>query len=113
METHVFRGPLPSQFVARRVSVLCKLSKVYEFVGTNADKYGFVLAQNCIGQLQNLPVCANSSWNMFNLGGNNYFCCELGQVGVIPLTGYAGICQAGSQGVAASLLATRVGYVYH
>jgi hypothetical protein len=75
-------------------------------------KFWYVLAQNCIGQLQNLPVCANSSWNMFDLGENSYFCCEQGQVGVIPQTGYAGICQAGSQGVPSSLLATMVGRVH-
>lgn len=49
---------------------------------------------------------------MFALGDNNYFCCEQGQVGVIPQTGYAGICQAGGQAVASSLLATMVGYVH-
>jgi hypothetical protein len=88
-----------------------KISKICQYVGINAENSG-MLAQNCIGQLQNLPVCANSSWNMFDLGGNTYFCCEQGQVGVIPQTGYAGICQAGSQGVPSSLLATMVGCVH-
>lgn len=70
-----------------------------------------VSAQNCVGQLQNLPVCANSTWNMYELitfGSTNYFCCEQGQVGVIPTAGYAGICQAQGQAVPSSLLATLV-----
>jgi hypothetical protein len=71
-----------------------------------------VLAQDCNGQLENVPVCANSSWNMFELGQNHYFCCEQGQVGVIPQAGYAGICQAGGQDVPSSLLATMVGCLY-
>jgi hypothetical protein len=43
------------------------------------------------------------------LGQGSYFCCEQGQIGVIPTTGYAGICQAQGQAVHSSLLATLVG----
>jgi hypothetical protein len=79
----------------------------------NAKRFFNVLAENCVGQLQNLPVCANSSWNMYEVGGalgqGSYFCCEQGQVGVMPITGYAGICQAQGKAVPSSLLATLVG----
>jgi len=78
----------------------------------NTEILWCVSAQNCIGQLQNVPVCANTSWNMFGLGDNNYFCCEQGQVGLIPQAGYAGICQAAGLAVASSMLATMVGYIY-
>ena len=78
----------------------------------NAKRFFNVLAENCVGQLQNLPVCANSSWNMYEVGGllgqGSYFCCEKGQVGVMSTTGYAGICEAQGQAVPSSLLATLV-----
>ena len=45
---------------------------------------------------------------MYALGDNYYFCCEQGQVGVMPQSGYAGICQAGGQAVPSSLLASTV-----
>jgi hypothetical protein len=35
----------------------------------NATGFFNVLGENCVGQLQNLPVCANSSWNMYEVGG--------------------------------------------
>ncbi|PMD16577.1 hypothetical protein NA56DRAFT_753141 [Hyaloscypha hepaticicola] len=71
-------------------------------------------SQSCVGQLQNVPVCANSSWNMYELGGlqtNNYFCCEQDQVGVLPETGYAGICQGKDQALPTSRSATFVNQV--
>ncbi|KAI0103711.1 hypothetical protein GGR51DRAFT_573190 [Nemania sp. FL0031] len=34
---------------------------------------------NCTAALVEIPICANSSWVMFDNGG--YFCCERGQVG--------------------------------
>jgi hypothetical protein len=43
------------------------------------------------------------------LGQGSYFCCEQGQVGVMPITGYAGICQAQGKAVPSFLLATLVG----
>jgi hypothetical protein len=92
--------------------LLASFQRSIEFTVTNAEKIWYFLAQDCNGQLENVPVCANSSWNMFELGQNNYFCCEQGQVGVIPQAGYAGICQAGGQGVPSSLLATMVGCLY-
>lgn len=79
----------------------------------NTKWFVLALVENCVGQLQNLPVCANSSWNMYEVGGllgqGSYFCCEQGQIGVMPVTGYAGICQAQGQAVPSSLLATLVG----
>ena len=92
--------------------VLANFQRSIEFIITNTEKSSHALAQDCNGQFENVAVCANSSWNMFELGQNNYFCCEQGQVGVIPQTGYAGICQAGGQGVPSSLLATMVGFLY-
>jgi hypothetical protein len=45
---------------------------------------------------------------MYQLGQNNYFCCEQGQIGVIPTAGYAGNCQTQGQAVPSSLLATLI-----
>ena len=48
---------------------------------------------------------------MYELGiqeQNNYFCCEQDQVGVLPDTGYAGICQGKDQALPASKSATSV-----
>jgi hypothetical protein len=48
---------------------------------------------------------------MYELGiqeQNNYFCCEQDQVGVLPDTGYAGICQGKDQALPASKSATFV-----
>ena len=79
----------------------------------NTKRFINVLAENCVGQLQNLPVCANNSWNTYEVGGvleqGSYFCCEQGQIGVMPTIGYAGICQAQGKAVPSSLLATLVG----
>jgi hypothetical protein len=92
--------------------LLASFQRSIEFIVINSEAPFYVLAQDCNGQFENVPVCANSSWNMFSLGGNNYFCCEQGQVGILPQAGYAGICQAGGQGVPSSLLATMVGCLY-
>ncbi|KAG4437938.1 hypothetical protein IFR05_006562 [Cadophora sp. M221] len=62
---------------------------------------------DCFSTVQNLPVCANQTWNMYSLsGGDQYFCCEPGQFGVLPTSGYAGICVPNDQVVASSLIAT-------
>ncbi len=50
---------------------------------------------DCINVVSNLPVCANATWDMYILreSGQTYFCCEDDQFGVLPLKGYAGICE--------------------
>jgi hypothetical protein len=46
---------------------------------------------------------------MFELdSGHDYFCCEQGQYGVLPVSGYAGICEPIDQPVASSRIATSV-----
>ena len=39
---------------------------------------------------------------------SKFFCCESGQIGVDPLSGYAGVCEAADQVVPVSLRATMV-----
>lgn len=52
-------------------------------------------------------MCANSTWNMYLLGSkNNFFCCEPGQFGVLPLAGYAGVCEPSDVVVTSTLLAS-------
>ncbi|KAH7403868.1 hypothetical protein BKA64DRAFT_462022 [Cadophora sp. MPI-SDFR-AT-0126] len=66
---------------------------------------------DCFSTVQNLPVCANQTWNMYILTGDQYFCCEPGQYGVLPSRGYAGICVPNDQVVASSLVATAASQV--
>jgi hypothetical protein len=41
-----------------------------------------------------------------DLNEETFFCCEPGQYGVLPVSGYAGICEPNDQPVASSLIAT-------
>ncbi|KAH7308336.1 hypothetical protein BKA65DRAFT_177219 [Rhexocercosporidium sp. MPI-PUGE-AT-0058] len=66
---------------------------------------------DCFSTVENLPVCANSTWNMYVLTGAQYFCCEPGQYGVLPTRGYAGLCVPTDQVVASSLVATAASQV--
>ncbi|KAK0114879.1 hypothetical protein ONS96_013359 [Cadophora gregata f. sp. sojae] len=66
---------------------------------------------DCFSTVQNLPVCANQTWNMYILTSDQYFCCEPGQYGVLPSRGYAGICVPNDQVVASSLIATAASQV--
>lgn len=66
---------------------------------------------DCANVVRNLPVCANSSWNMYQLDSRTYFCCKPGQYGVLPLGGYTGICQPNDQVVASSLIASAASQV--
>jgi len=61
---------------------------------------------DCVSVVQNLPVCANSTRNMYSLSKTQYFCCEPGQIGILPIRGYTGICGYADQAIAASLIAT-------
>ncbi|KAH6718650.1 hypothetical protein BKA61DRAFT_261164 [Leptodontidium sp. MPI-SDFR-AT-0119] len=66
---------------------------------------------DCFSIVQNLPVCANQTWNMYILETDQYFCCEPGQFGVLPSQGYAGLCVPNDQVVASSLIATAASQV--
>lgn len=48
---------------------------------------------------------------ILNAGSHDYFCCEPGQYGVLPLSGYAGICEPLDQPVASSLIASSASQV--
>lgn len=48
---------------------------------------------------------------MYSLGDTNYFCCEPGQIGILPITGYTGICGSVGENIAASLIATPASQV--
>ena len=49
---------------------------------------------------------------MYELANNDgYFCCEPDQIGVLPLNGYAGLCEPTDQAVANSLIATPASQV--
>jgi len=62
----------------------------------------------CENVVSNLPVCANATWNMYALSfaSRTFFCCEPGQYGALPISGYSGICEPIDQNVASSLVAT-------
>jgi len=50
---------------------------------------------DCGNVVNNVPVCANSTWNMYEMlfPSTTYICCEPGTVGVIPISGSAGMCE--------------------
>lgn len=66
---------------------------------------------DCVNVAENLPVCANSTWDMYALSKTTFFCCEPGQIGIIPIRGYTGICGYPEQVVASSLIATRASQI--
>ena len=48
---------------------------------------------NCAGAVENAPICADSSWNLFRGFMGNDFCCQPGQMGVFGSDGaVAGVC---------------------
>ena len=65
-------------------------------------------ATDCIETIRNIPVCANPDWTMWSLGANGYFCCESGLVGVLPVSGFAGLCEDADVDIPATQLATSV-----
>jgi hypothetical protein len=67
---------------------------------------GTSLASDCQSVVTNLPVCANSIWDMYLLQDGYYVCCEPGQVGVNPVSGNTGLCEPPDSGVQSNLLAT-------
>ncbi|KAF8857806.1 hypothetical protein BDZ45DRAFT_422310 [Acephala macrosclerotiorum] len=78
----------------------------------NIHPYCCPSSVDCVNVVQNVPVCANSTWDMYALpSSGEYFCCEPGQYGVLPLHGYAGICEPTDQAVASSLIATPASQV--
>ena len=65
---------------------------------------------DCMTEVENFPICAGADEVMYHVTqpSDKKFCCKKGQIGVIPLSGYTGICRDASSPPAASLLATVV-----
>lgn len=64
---------------------------------------------DCGPAVKNVPVCANSTWNMYRneqWSNNNYFCCPPGYIGVLPQRGSSGICETEGVNIPKSQLAT-------
>ncbi len=78
----------------------------------------------CQPSLQAAPICADSSWNLWNTtnvdgtafdGYTGYLCCLPGQVGVqgnVDTVGMSAICVSPDTPVAQSLSGTLVGCFY-
>lgn len=92
---YVFRSPRSNQGIEAR-----------NMLTRNA-----IIAADCVNVVRNLPVCANSTWDMYALKNGDGFCCEPDQYDVLPLNGYAGICEPLDVAVAASLVATPASQV--
>jgi hypothetical protein len=58
------------------------------------------------------PVCANSSWNMFDYDGRNknFFCCHAGLIGVKPKYSDPGLCLEADQNISSQQLAMPVSF---
>lgn len=69
--------------------------------------------EECGPAVKNVPICANSVWNMFQSGGvrDHYFCCPSGYIGVIPVRGEAGVCELEGVNVPKSQLATTASQI--
>ncbi|KAK0742932.1 hypothetical protein B0T18DRAFT_172698 [Schizothecium vesticola] len=63
---------------------------------------------DCKAAVLNRPVCANSSWDMYSLAKNEYFCCPTGYFGVLPISGSSGLCELDVNGLSASRIASLV-----
>jgi hypothetical protein len=69
---------------------------------------------DCGAAVKNVPVCANSTWNMFQIeqvGNRDFFCCPNGYIGVLPSSGAAGICEASGANIPVSRLATMASQI--
>ena len=69
---------------------------------------------DCGAAVKNVPVCANSAWNMFQIeqfGNRDFFCCPNGYTGVLPASGAAGICEAAGANLPLTRLATMASQI--
>jgi hypothetical protein len=107
---------LPKQYVTNSFAARCLNCTVFESLLLHIANYLFPpAANNCADTLNTLPVCADPSWTLY-IGNYNYFCCALGQVGVLPQKGSsvaAGLCVDSNVNPAASILATPVTSLPH
>lgn len=57
----------------------------------------------------NFPQCADPANVMYVLrqASKSYFCCPVGQFGVLPISGYGGFCQENGTPVDPTRVATR------
>lgn len=62
---------------------------------------------SCYTQVETFPVCADPTANMYQMSGG-FFCCVNGEIAVLPLTGWGGICVTADETVPVSLMATMV-----
>ena len=63
---------------------------------------------DCRAAVANRPVCANSTWDMYLLSKNKYFCCPKTYFGVLPASGSAGLCEPNVSGIPATRVASLV-----
>lgn len=61
---------------------------------------------DCRAAVANRPVCANSTWDLYGLSKDKYFCCPTGYFGVLPISGGAGLCEPNVVGIPASRIAS-------
>lgn len=71
------------------------------------------VANNCVPAVKAAPACADDSWVLW-YGVNGYFCCQQGEIGILPSKGQArvGFCVRGDVPVSAQQSATLVSWPF-
>src|SRR5271163_268610 len=69
-----------------------------------------IAGSNCQATIQDVPVCADPSWNLYSQGGNlrGFFCCLPSQVGILSDGLHIGSCNDAGLAYPSSILATSV-----
>jgi hypothetical protein len=100
----------------------CPTGKLMHLPNCKYPKTDIMKADACQSSLQAAPVCADSSWNLWNTtnvdglasaGYTGYLCCLPGQIGVqgdVETVGSSAICVSPDTPVAQSLSGTLVSY---
>jgi hypothetical protein len=74
-----------------QVAACCSSCKCYS--SRSSSMHSHIIASDCRGDVENAPICADSSWNLWVGYDGNGFCCEAGLVGVYDITkSVAGTC---------------------
>ena len=102
----------PVRFTLDPPSLSCSVQfkSLCFFIRRWIQKLSYVCGSDidCTTAVNNFPICANSTWNMFVSSTGGYFCCSPGQIGVNDMTMTGGLCEPYDQVVPSNLLATLV-----
>lgn len=101
--------PCPATFGSCPEGKCCPLNTYCDRAGTLAGYACCPDKNNCVPAVKAAPACADDSWVLW-YGVNGYFCCQQGEIGILPSKGQArvGFCVRGDVPVSAQQSATLV-----